>query len=328
MLIDQRDKRNVSGKEKPEYSIVIPVYNGAAWMDELINRIGVVMEQEAPDRFEVILINDCSPDATTWPAIKRNAERHPWVRGIDLLYNVGQHRAIICGLHQARGQFVLTMDDDLQHPPEEIQKLIMAIHDDDEILCVIGRYETKRHNAFRNAGSRFYQKLMAWTYGKPPGIQATSFRIMRKELVEALLACRTARPQISPLIISLTRKIKNVSVQHEAREHGQSGYTLRKLIGLTFDAVINASTAPLRLFSIFGFVCAGASVLLMTGFFLNWLTAGVSVAGYTSQILLITFFGGMGLAGLGVLGEYIARIITELTGPERFRIRETTEIQN
>jgi polyisoprenyl-phosphate glycosyltransferase len=315
-------------KENPQYSIVIPVYNSAAWMDELINRIGVVMEHEAPGRFEVILINDCSPDAATWLAIKQNAERHPWVRGTDLLYNVGQNRAIICGLHQARGKFVLTMDDDLQHPPEEIKKLIMAIHDDDEILCVIGQYKTKRHNIFRNAGSLCYQKIMTWTYEKSPGTQMTSFRIMRRELVEALLACRTAKPQISPLIISLTRKIKNVSVQHMTREHGQSGYTLYKLMGLTFDNVINASTAPLRFFSAIGFVCAGASLLLLTGFFLNWLTGGVRVAGYTSQILLITFFGGMVLVGLGMLGEYIARIITELTGPERFRIRETTEMQD
>ncbi len=305
-----------------EYSIVIPVYNSGAWMDELVSRIGVVMEREALGRFELILVNDCSPDVGTWSAIVRNAEKHPWVRGINLLYNVGQFKAMLCGMEQVRGAYVLNMDDDLQHPPEEIPKLIRAIETDQQLLCVMGRYETKQHSAFRNAGSRLVRSIMNRVYGKPVDIQTTSFRIMRKELSDSIVSFRTAKPQMGPIIVSLTRKIQNVEVLHTPRTQGRSGYSLWSLISNTFDSVINASTAPLRFFSAIGLLFAGFSVLLGIVFFLRWLGGGIGVAGYASQVLLITFFGGMTLAGIGILGEYIARIITEMTGPEPFCIKD------
>jgi dolichol-phosphate mannosyltransferase/undecaprenyl-phosphate 4-deoxy-4-formamido-L-arabinose transferase len=307
-----------------EYSIVIPVYKSGAWMDELVTRIGAVMEQVAPSAFELILVNDCSPDTTTWPAIKRNAEKYSWVHGFNLLYNVGQFRATICGLQQAQGRFILNMDDDLQHLPEELPTLIRAMNENEDLLCVMGRYETKRHNALRNAGSRFYQKIMNRVYDNPSGIQTTSFRIMKKELVDAILAYRTAKPIMGSMIVSLTRKIKNVPIQQDARRQGSSGYTLWSLVSTTFDNVISASTAPLRFFSVIGFFCSGASLFLAMFYFFRWLIGGIGVAGFTSQILLITFFGGMTLAGIGLLGEYVARIISEITGPERFRIKEET----
>lgn len=309
---------------EPIYSIVVPVYKSGIWMDELVSRIGVVMEQESPGGFELILVDDCSPDAMTWPAIKRNAKKYPWVRGFNLLFNVGQFRAIMCGLQQVRGRFVITMDDDLQHLPEELPKLIRAINEDENILCVMGRYETKQHNIFRNVGSRLVGSIMNRLYGKPPDIQTTSFRIMRKELVGAITAYRTAKPQIGPLIVSTTQKIKNVPVHHVPRVRGLSGYQILQLINITLESIINASTFPLKFFSGIGFFCAAGSVLLAVMYFSRWLSGGISVAGYTSSILLITFFGGMTLAGIGVLGEYVARIITEITGPEQFRIKETT----
>lgn len=311
--------------EEIKYSIIIPVYRSGAWMDELVARIGSVMEQEAPGGFELILVNDCSPDAVTWPAIQRNAVKHPWVKGYNLLYNVGQFKATVCGMQQARGRYILNMDDDLQHVPEELPKLIRAIDEDDDLLCVMGRYQTRQDSAFRNAGSRFYQRVTNSVYGKSADIQTTSFRIMKKELSDAILAYRTAKPIMGSLIISLTQKIKNVPVRHEARRKGSSGYTLWTLVRTTLDNVINASTAPLRFFSMVGFFCAGLSVVLGAFFLFRWIGNGIGVAGFTSQILLIIFFGGMTLAGIGVLGEYVARIIAEITGPERFHIKEQTD---
>ncbi len=308
-----------------QYSIVIPVYKSGAWLDELIARIGTVMEKEAPDQFELILVNDCSPDTITWPTIIRNAEKYQWVRGFNLLYNVHQFKATICGLEQAQGRFILTMDDDLQHFPEELPKLIQAIQKDDDVLCVMGRYETKQHNAVRNLGSRLYQHIMNRLYAKPKGIQTTSFRIMRKELVEAIVNYRSTKPQMGPLTVELTRKVKNIPVRHAPRQNGSSGYSLWHMMNSTLESVINATTAPLRVFSVFGFFCAVGSMLLALTYFVRWLSGGIGVAGYTSQILLITFFGGMTLAGLGILGEYIARIIKEVAGPERFRISEAVD---
>jgi len=306
------------------YSIVIPIYKSGEWIDELVNRIDAVMKFEAPDNFELILVNDCSPDMITWRAIQRNAELFSWVRGFDLLYNVGQFRAIICGMQQARGRFIITMDDDFQNPPEELPKLFKAIQNKD-VLCVIGKYDSKKHNLFRNMGSKLYQLLLNRFYGKPKDIQTTSFRIMRKELVDALLASRAARPHISALIFSITTNVENVTVLHSHRSQGQSGYTFKKLISTTFESIFNASTTPLRFFSITGFLISFASIIYSIILLLRWISGGISVAGYTSQVLLATFFGGMTLAGIGLLGEYIARIISEITGPELYRIRKTTD---
>lgn len=308
-----------------DYSIVIPVYKSGEWMDELVNRIRVVMEQETSGHFELLLINDCSPDAITWQAIKSNAEKHTWVRGFNLLYNVGQFRSIVCGMHHARGRYIITMDDDLQHPPEELPKLIHAIKEDEDILCVMGEYGLKRHGLIRNIGSSFHQRIMNRLYGKPAHVRTTSFRIMKKELVDALLACRTAKPIVSSMIFSMTNKVKNVSVNHAPRSQGKSGYSFLKLVATTCDNIINASTFPLRMFSILGFICASVSVILAFVFLFRWLMGGIAVAGFTTQILLIIFFGGMMLVGIGILGEYIARIIAEITGPERFYICATTD---
>ena len=307
-----------------DYSIVIPVYKSGEWIDVLVERIGATMESIAPANYELILVNDCSPDTVTWLAIKEIAKKYRWVRGFNLLYNVGQYRAIICGLHQARGRYVITMDDDLQHPPEELPKLINKICEDEDTLCVMGFYEKKKHNLFRNIGSKVYQSINR-LYGIPYKIHTSSFRIIRKELGEALISYHTAKPHISALIVSLTDRIKNVKVRHESRCYGRSGYKAKELISITLENLVNASTIPLKVFSMIGLLCTGTSLVLACYFFIRWMKGEISVIGYTSQILLILFFGGTTLAGIGILGEYIARIISEITGPSTFHIKERTE---
>jgi len=151
---------------------------------------------------------------------------------------------------------------------------------------------------------------------------------MRRTLVDAILVYKTAKPQMGPMILSLTKKIDNVSVRHEPRQQGQSGYSLRKLISSSFDNIINSSTLPLRFFSMIGFLSAGGAMLLWIYFLFRKLSGGVGVEGFTTQILLISFFGGMTLAGIGLLGEYIARMISETTGPEPFRIKEIVGQKN
>lgn len=308
----------------PQYSIIIPVYRSGVWMDELVERVWRALEPAIPNDYELVLVNDCSPDTITWPAIQTNAAKHPWVRGVNLLYNVGQFRATLCGMAQARGRFVLTMDDDLQHLPEELPKLVSAMLDSADADCIMGSYEGKKHARIRNLGSRIYHRLMASLYGQDPNLETTSFRIMRRELSDAIIAYRTVRPQIAPQIAAITTRIKNIPVAHAPRQQGKSGYNLWKLVATTLDSVIHGSTLPLRFFSLVGFLCAALSMVLGVFYLARRLSGGIQVAGFTTQILLITFFGGLTLAGIGILGEYVARIITEVTGPERYRIRETT----
>ena len=201
----------------PQYSIVIPVYRSGAWLEELADQVLAAMDTAGHTNCELILVNDRSPDADTWPAIEQAAAKHPRVRGIDLVYNVGQFRALLCGMQHARADLVLTMDDDFQHPPAELPKLITALADQPDLLCVMGDYKTRGQSPLRRLGSALFSRILDRAYGKPKNVRTTSFRIMRRPLVEAVLAFRTARPQLGPLIVTLNQQVANVPVRHDPR---------------------------------------------------------------------------------------------------------------
>ena len=302
------------------YSIVIPCYKSGKWLDDLVGRIEKVM-QPLGEPFEIILVNDASPD-DTWQAIERNAQSYPFVRGIDLLFNVGQFRALICGLEHSRGSYVITMDDDLQHPPEELTKLVTAMRERPELDCIMGAYEDKKHDFIRNLGSRFMGKLNEIFYQKPPDLQLSSFRIMRRQVADAVCAHRTVKPIIGPLILRSTRRVGNVTVEHHPRTGGRSNYSLLKLVRTTLDNMISVSTLPLQFLSIMGFLCALGSGLLTAYYLLLYLIGHIAnVPGFTTVVLLVTFFGGMILLSIGILGEYIILIITQTSKPPRYFIR-------
>jgi polyisoprenyl-phosphate glycosyltransferase len=306
-----------------KYSIVIPVYNSGKWIPELVERIRKTME-ESGESFELLLVNDSSPDQITWLKIVEVASKYDWVRGFDLLYNVGQFRAILCGMDLAKGEYIITMDDDLQHPPEEIPKLMEKMEQNPEMECIIGAFSIKKHSLIRNLGSALFRLLSRKIYNQPKGFQGTNFRIMKRYIADALVNYKTSRPQIGPMILQTTTKIMNVTVKHESRKRGQSGYNIFRLFAHTMDSIINASIAPLRVFSVLGFITAGISFSIGVFYFIRWLMGSIKAPGFITFILLLTFFSGMILAGIGILGEYIARIITEITGHEKYHIRHST----
>ncbi|MCP4265675.1 MAG: glycosyltransferase [Candidatus Brocadiaceae bacterium] len=295
-------------------------------MEDLVSRIQKAMVPYGP--FELVFVNDRSPDFKTWSAIEQLAKENHFVRGIDLLYNVGQFRATLCGLEHARGRFIITMDDDLQHPPEEIPKLIDAMNQNASMDCIMGEYSRKQHNVVRNTGSRFFRVIMNRLYSKPEGVVTTSFRIMPASFAKMLTLYRISFPQLGPLIVLVTKKIMNIPVEHHPRLQGQSGYSLSSCVKETFQSVINASILPLRWFSIAGVVTAMIAFLIAFVFFLRWAFGGVGVAGFTSLILTISFFSGMILVGIGLLGEYIGRIIQEITGMPRYQIKKLIDEQS
>jgi glycosyltransferase involved in cell wall biosynthesis len=306
------------------FSIVVPVYKSGPWLAELVERVGGVMTGIG-EPFELVLVNDCSPDDITWPAIEKLATKYGWVRGIDLFFNAGQFRATLCGLSEARGDFVITMDDDLQHPPEEIPKLIAAIRENPKLDCIFARYESKRHSGLRNLGSRLFFSFLNYLYDKPSDLQTSSFRIMRKELSQALVKYRIARPQPSPMIVLLTKKVANVSVRHDCRKQGVSNYTFFKLFCETIQSLINVSVLPLRWVSLVGLFFSVVSFAVGLFYLIEWYLGGISVAGFASLIIAITFFGGLTLLSIGVLGEYVGRVIQEVSGPTGFSIRRITD---
>lgn len=304
------------------YSVVVPVYKSGPWLDQLCDRVAAAMARYG-DAFELLLVNDASPDDCTWPAIERMASKYPWVRGLDLLYNVGQFKATLCGFESARGALVITMDDDLQQLPEEIPLLIDALERQPELDCVIGSYRQKQHQLYRNVGSTFAAWLNKVMYGKPSHIKTTSFRIMRRYLAQALMAYRTANPQLGPLLLNLTRKVQNIEISHQPRTRGKSGYPFFALVTHIVDNIVQGSIAPLRFFSLTGMLIAFVAAGLGTGYFIWWLLGWIKVPGFATLTILISLFSGFIIAGIGLVGEYIARIIKEITGPRTYWVRRS-----
>ena len=301
----------------------MPCYRSGNWLDELSERIVSVM-RDLGETFELILVNDASLDGATWPAIVRNSEKYPEIRGLDLMSNVGQFRATLAGFEHSVGRLIITLDDDFQHPPEEIPKLIDAARKSPEVDCIMGAYVSKKHTPFRNIGSRLVNRIFSYIYDKPKNIVSTSFRILRSDLVKAVLSHKSSKPMLGATLLESSKRVKNVTVNHDPRKYGKSGYSLRKLIGFTLDNVFAATNAPLRWISIFGLFSALASLVLQIRAVYLWYFDITSVQGFTTQIILISFFGGMTLFSVGLLGEYVLRIVTEVSGPQRYFVREDT----
>jgi dolichol-phosphate mannosyltransferase/undecaprenyl-phosphate 4-deoxy-4-formamido-L-arabinose transferase len=274
--------------------------------------------------FEILLLNDASPDQVTWPAIRRIAAAAAEVRGIDLLFNTGQFRTIICGLEQARGRYVIMLDDDFQNPPEEIPKLVAAMQASPELDCIMGEYQEKHHGMVRNFGSYLYRQLLARLYGMPSSIKLTSFVIMKRELARAMCLHRTVSPVIGQLIYRTTSRVANTPVEHSDRIAGESGYSFTQLVRILFDNLFSASVLPLRLVSYLGLTAAFAAFFLAVYYLVKYYVGGIGAPGFMTLVILIIFFGGMTLLSIGLIGEYLIRIIAEVRRPPRFVIREQT----
>ncbi len=303
-----------------EYSIVIPVYNSGDWIEELVCEIEKVMNQVTQD-YEIICVNDGSPKLNTWPSLKKACMVAKHLKAINLHYNAGQFNAVMCGLTHTKGKYVITMDDDFQHNPKEILKLIAKMQECD-CDCVIAAFDEKKHGLFRKLGSAFTNWLSEKIYNKPKGITSTSFRLLKRELVEAVIEYRGKHPQIGPLIFSITKNIVTADVEHKERAYGKSGYTMGRLVKETFNVIINGSTAPIDLVSVTGIGISGFAFLLTIAYLIRYLMGGILVQGFTTLILLISFFFGLVLLSIGIIGKYIVRLVDNAIGLPAYAIRE------
>lgn len=312
----------------PLVSIVVPCFRSGQWLDQLAAEIKQAMAK-AKFSYELILVNDCSPD-DTWDTIQNIAATDENVRGIDLVFNTGQYRSTLCGLLQAQGEIIVTTDDDLQQPPSELPKLIQTLLDNNNTDCVIAAFANKKHNPLRNLGTGIMDILFRVIYKKPRGIRSTSMRAMRRPLVAAISEYSTINPNINPLIFQTTNRIMSVPVDHQQRAVGNSGYGILRLITLMIDNVVSVSTLPLKCISMIGFLAAFASFVLGIYYVLQYFfTENIkSDTGFMTQVLLIIFFGGTTLFAIGLLGEYIIRIMEEVRGRPRFVIRQTTTVES
>jgi polyisoprenyl-phosphate glycosyltransferase len=317
---DTTTREEGSTSPSPAYSIVIPVYRSELILEELHERVAATFRDIDGD-FELILVNDCSPDGS-WQVMEQLHDKDPRVRIIQLMKNSGQFRALMCGLEHVSGEYVITMDDDLQHQPEDIPRLISGIDRDDSLDGVIGVPEGKKQHApVRNLGSYLFRRLNQRFYDVPSGLQMGSFRILRREVVNAMVANNSVNVTIGPLLLSLTRNLTNVPVNHQPRRSGTSGYGLFRLFKTTLDNVLNCSTLPLQIIVIVGLVTS--TIGLGFGMYTLGLKVfrGVGIEGWTTIVVLISFFSGCILLSLGVIGEYLIRIVRELSGEQQYVVR-------
>lgn len=303
----------------PDYSVIVPVYNAAASLEELVRRVGAVF-RELGRSHEIVLVDDASHDGS-WSLIQRlRAEGAP-VRAFQFARNHGQHYALKCGLDHCSGRYAITMDDDLQHPPEEIPKLVQAIEEDAAVDVVIGRYERKAHPALRNLGAAALHRIEHAIFRTNPGVFLGGFRVIRRSVIDEIRGARHAQPRIGPIILSITSRIKNVPVRHEPRRHGRSGYTMRKLVRDTLSSIMNYSSLPLQVVSVVGFGAALLSVILAGVYLWVYFSRGVVLSGFTTVVLLILFTSGAVLFSFGLVGEYLRRIVAQQLMFSQYHVR-------
>ncbi len=302
---------------EPTYSIVIPVYRSEHLVGKTIDRTVAFCEARELD-YELILVNDGSPDGS-WDVIAAAAEKNPRVVAIDLLRNYGQHTAVLAGLRASTGDYVITMDDDLQNPPEEIAHLVEKAVDGYDL--VIGRFREKQHAGYRKLGTRLVGWMNARMFGKPKDLVLTNFRCIRRDVVDRMTNHRTVAPYIPGLALMFSANRANVEVEHLPREGGGSSYSLWKLIGLVLRITFNYSSFPLRLVSGVGLVITAFSFALGLFWLVRAFIVGTPVPGFASLAVMLSFFNGVALLILSMLGEYTVRLLNQVSLSEAYHVR-------
>lgn len=300
------------------YSVVVPVYNSSGTLVELVKRVAEVFMNIPDGSFELIFVEDGSSDGS-WEKIQELKKSYPeTIHGIRFARNFGQHNALLCGFRFARGNYIITMDDDLQTPPEEISKLIVKIKQTNSDL-VYGTYENKQHSLLRNTGSGFLKKIAPYASGNTT--KGSSFRIIKRDIINQIRTYNQPFVFIDEVIFWHTGNIGSIEVNHVARKEGKSGYSFGKLIALTFNLIINYSNLPLRIMTIIGFLSSFFAILF--GIFFIWKKVHYKVPiGYTSIIVTIFFSTGIILFCLGIVGEYISRIYNSQNNKPQYSIKE------
>jgi polyisoprenyl-phosphate glycosyltransferase len=292
------------------YSVVIPVYKSERILEDLYARLVKVFDSIIKEPYEILFIDDASPDGS-WLKLQELHRKDARVKIIRLSKNFGQHCALMCGFNYVSGEYIITMDDDLQHPPEEIPKLINAINNKPDIEVVIGKYEKKEHSWWRNIGSYLNRVIMIKIFSLDKSYRGSSFRIFRSNTVKAMIQQTTYQPRIGRILKMVTDKYDFVTVEHQPRKHGKSGYSIWRLSKDLINNVLNNSTVILRATSILGFSSACLSFVLVLYYLLKYFTVGIAVPGFTTIIIINLFFSGIMLFSLGVVGEYLMKILFE-----------------
>jgi glycosyltransferase involved in cell wall biosynthesis len=285
-------------------SVVIPVYRSETILPELVRRLESVLVAIA-EKFELILVNDCSPDRS-WDVISHLAAQYSWICPINLMRNYGQHNALLCGIRAARYEVIVTMDDDLQHPPEEIPKLMEALAGGYDV--VYGTPEQEQHGLGRDFASWVTKIALQNVIGAEIARQVCAFRVFRAQVAKAFAHYEGSFVSIDVLLTWGTNRFAATPVKHRPREEGTSGYTFRKLMTHAMNMMTGFSTLPLQFASVVGFAFTLFGIGILFFVLGRYLAHGGSVPGFPFLASIIAIFSGAQLFALGIIGEYLARM--------------------
>jgi glycosyltransferase involved in cell wall biosynthesis len=291
-------------------SVVIPVYKSEQSLGILVPRLIAVFQNMGREP-EIVLVDDASPD-NSWTVLKQLKNQHGKTLKIArLLTNRGQHNAILCGLSLSTADQVVTMDDDLQNPPEEIPKLIEALERGYDL--VIGAYASKKHGSLRNLGGRLIDATIRRIFGLPRGFQLTSFRAAKRVVIASVLQMSAVFPYITCMLLSNSSNYANVAVRHEPRQFGRSNYRLKQSLYLAANLVFSYSSYPLYFVGLLCLVAFLFSTLIGFRTIYRTLAYGVAVPGWASTIVIVSFFNGLILLCLSIFGLYLLRLHQQIT---------------
>jgi glycosyltransferase involved in cell wall biosynthesis len=299
-------------------SVVIPVYRSEAILPDLVRRLASALSSSA-EEFELILVNDCSPDGS-WEVICDLAADNSWIHPINLMRNYGQHNALLCGIRAARYGVIITMDDDLQHPPEEIPKLLAKLAEGYDV--VYGTPEQEQHGLGRDFASWITKLALQNVMGAQIARHVSAFRALRGEVAGAFARYSGAFVSIDVLLTWGTNRFSFIRVKHEQRKAGVSGYTIRKLITHAMNMMTGFSTVPLQFASIVGFLFTLFGVAVLAFVVGRYLLFGGNVPGFPFLASIIALFSGAQLFALGIIGEYLARMHFRMMERPSYVIRE------
>jgi glycosyltransferase involved in cell wall biosynthesis len=304
----------------PGISVVVPVYNSAATLGELVRRLGAALEMTGR-QYEAVLVNDGSADRS-WETIVALSRENSWVRGIDLMRNSGQESALLCGVRAARYALIATIDDDLQNPPEEIERLATTL--DEGFDVVYGTPEKEQHGLWRDAASVMTKFVMRHLLGVKHAQDVTAFKVFRTHLRNAFANYRNPYVSLDLLLTWGTDRFGSLTVRHDRRAEGRSQFTLRKLARHAITMITGFSVVPLRLASMIGFAFSLLGLVVLVYVVGEFFVRGNPVPGFPFLAAIIAIFSGAQMLALGIIGEYLARVHMHSLGREPYAVRRDT----
>ena len=302
-------------------SFVIPCYRSQATLPSVIREIQETMEGLSQYTYEVVLVNDCSPD-NTFDSIRELCRENKNITGINLAKNFGQHSALMAGFHQVKGDIIVCLDDDGQTPADEVGKLLEGIEKGADV--VYAKYAHKHHSGFRNWGSHVNELMTRIMLGKPKDLFVSSYFAARRFVVDEMIKYEYPYPYVIGLVLRTTKNIVNVEVNHRDRMEGTSGYTLGKLLGLWFNGFTAFSVKPLRIATVTGAGCAflGFAYGIYTIIKKIFINPPGLVTGFSALMSVLVFMGGMLMLMLGLVGEYMGRMYISMNRSPQYVVRE------